>query len=74
MYPVNTNSLRVTSKFGPRSYIYQGRTINDYHKGIDLVGGSEIVAFADGVVTATCNSGVQCRYISSVRQVWLHRE
>ena len=59
MYPVNTNSPRVTSKFGPRSYIYQGRTINDYHKGIDLVGGSEIVAFADGVVTATCNSGVQ---------------
>lgn len=59
MYPVNTNNLRVTSKFGPRSYIYQGRRINDYHKGIDLVGGSEIVAFADGVVTATCNSGVQ---------------
>lgn len=59
MYPVNTNSLRVTSRFGPRTYTYRGRQVSDYHKGIDLVGGSEIVAFADGVVTATCNTGVQ---------------
>lgn len=59
MYPVKTNSLRVTSYFGPRTYTYQGKKISDYHKGIDLVGGSEIVAFADGVVTAICNSGVQ---------------
>lgn len=59
MYPVNTNKLTVTSKFGPRTYTYQGKRVSDYHKGIDLVGGSEIVAFADGVVTATCNTGVQ---------------
>lgn len=59
MYPVKANKLTVTSAFGPRTYTYQGRQISDYHKGIDLIGGSEIVAFADGVVTATCNQGVQ---------------
>lgn len=59
MYPVKASKLTVTSAFGPRTYTYQGRKISDYHKGIDLIGGSEIVAFDDGVVTATCNSGVQ---------------
>lgn len=59
MYPVNTNSLRVTSYFGPRTYTYQGKQVSDYHKGIDLVGGSEIIAFADGVVTSICNKGEQ---------------
>ena len=59
MYPVKANKLTVTSAFGPRTYTYQGRQISDYHKGIDLIGGSEIVAFADGVVTATCNKGEQ---------------
>lgn len=59
MYPVKASKLTVTSAFGPRTYIYQGRKISDYHKGIDLIGGTEIVAFADGVVTATCNTGVQ---------------
>lgn len=59
MYPVKASKLTVTSAFGPRTYTYQGRQISDYHKGIDLIGGSEIVAFADGIVTATCNSGVQ---------------
>ena len=59
MYPVKASKLTVTSAFGPRTYTYQGRQISDYHKGIDLIGGSEIVAFADGVVTATCNSGAQ---------------
>ena len=59
MYPVKANKLTVTSAFGPRTYTYQGRQVSDYHKGIDLIGGSEIVAFDDGVVTATCNSGVQ---------------
>ena len=59
MYPVKTNSLRVTSSFGPRTYTYQGQKVRDYHKGIDLVGGSEIVAFEDGIVTSTCNKGEQ---------------
>lgn len=59
MYPVKASKLTVTSAFGHRTYVYQGRTVSDYHKGIDLIGGSEIVAFDDGVVTATCNKGVQ---------------
>lgn len=59
MKPVNANKLTVTSKFGPRTYTYQGRKISDYHKGIDLIGGSEIIAVADGVVTSICNKGVQ---------------
>lgn len=59
MYPVKTNSLKVTSYYGKRKYTYQGKEITDFHNGIDLIGGSEIVAFADGIVTAICNSGVQ---------------
>ena len=59
MYPVKASKLTVTSAFGQRTYTYQGRQISDFHKGIDLIGGSEIVAFADGVVTATCNKGEQ---------------
>ena len=59
MYPVKTNSLKVTSKYGPRTYTYQGQKVSDYHRGIDLVGGSEIVAFEDGVVTSVSNKGEQ---------------
>ena len=59
MYPVKTNKLTVTSYFGPRTYTYQGSKVSDYHKGIDLVGGSDIVAFEDGVVTSICNKGEQ---------------
>lgn len=59
MYPVKANKLTVTSKFGPRTYTYQGKKVSDYHKGIDLVGGSEIIAFEDGVVTSICNKGEQ---------------
>lgn len=59
MYPVKTNTLRVTSKYGPRTYTYQGKKVSDYHRGIDLVGGSDIIAFEDGVVTSICNKGEQ---------------
>lgn len=59
MNPVKTDSLRVTSKFGNRTYTYQGKKVSDYHKGIDLVGGTEIIAVADGVVTSICNKGEQ---------------
>ncbi len=59
MKPVNASKLTVTSKFGPRTYTYRGQKISDYHKGIDLIGGSEIIAVADGIVTSICNSGVQ---------------
>ncbi len=59
MYPVKTNKLKVTSKYGKRTYTYQGKKVSDFHRGIDLIGGSEIVAIADGTVTAICNKGVQ---------------
>lgn len=59
MYPVKTDKLKVTSKFGKRTYTYQGKKVTDFHKGIDLVGGSEIVATADGKVVSTCNKGEQ---------------
>lgn len=59
MYPVKADKLTVTSYYGQRTYMYQGKQVSDFHKGIDLIGGSDIVAFADGEVIATCNSGVQ---------------
>ena len=59
MYPVKANKLTVTSKFGPRTYTYQGKKVSDYHKGIDLVGGSEIIAFEDGKVTSIQKTGEQ---------------
>jgi LysM repeat protein len=59
MYPVKTNNLRVTSYYGNREYYYQGKLVRDFHNGIDLVGGSEIVAFADGTVTGVQKTGEQ---------------
>ncbi len=59
MYPIKTNSLRVTSYFGNRQYYYQGQLVKDFHNGIDLVGGEEIVAIADGTVTGVQKTGVQ---------------
>lgn len=59
MYPVKTNNLKVTSYYGNRQYYYQGKLVKDFHRGIDLVGGSEIIAFADGIVTSICNKGEQ---------------
>ena len=64
MYPIRANKLSITSYFGPRSYTYQGRQINDYHKGIDLIANpnnrnEDILAFADGVVTSVQKTGQQ---------------
>ena len=59
MYPVKTNKLKVTSYYGKRTYTYRGKKVSDFHRGIDLVGGTEIVAIADGTVTVTCNTGAQ---------------
>ena len=59
MYPVKTNKLTVTSGYGQRTYTYQGKKISGFHHGIDLIGGSEIIAFDDGVVTAVSNKGEQ---------------
>ena len=56
---MKTNKLKVTSYYGKRTYTYRGKKVSDFHRGIDLVGGTEIVAIADGTVTATCNTGAQ---------------
>lgn len=59
MYPIKTDKLRVTSKYGKREYTYRGKRVKDFHNGIDLVGGNEIVATADGEVVNTRNEGKQ---------------
>lgn len=59
MLPIKTNNIRVTSDYGNRQYYYQGKLVKDFHTGIDIVGGEEIVAVADGVVTACQKTGVQ---------------
>ena len=45
----------VTSKYGNRTYMMNGKQVSDFHSGIDLVsskyGTDYIIAFADGVVT-----------------------
>ena len=59
MYPIKTDKLRVTSKYGKREYTYRGKRVKDFHNGIDLIGGNEIVATADGEVVSTRNEGKQ---------------
>ena len=64
MKPINVNKLTVTSKFGKRTIVYQGKKETSYHKGIDLVpnprnNNAEILAVADGTVTGTCTTGKQ---------------
>lgn len=62
--PIRVNKLYVTSYYGNREYTYQGRLVRDFHHGIDLIdangnNSADIVAFADGVVTALVNKGEQ---------------
>ncbi len=64
MYPIKSDKLSITSKFGKRSYTYRGKKVSDFHYGNDLIANpnnrnEEIVAFADGVVTAVQKIGVQ---------------
>lgn len=59
MFPVKTNNLKVTSNYGNRQYYYQGKLVKDFHTGIDLIGGEEIVAFDDGEVIGVQKTGVQ---------------
>lgn len=52
---------RISSHFGPRTYMYKGKKISDNHRGIDIAGagchGANIVAVASGtVVTSTHHS------------------
>jgi murein DD-endopeptidase MepM/ murein hydrolase activator NlpD len=47
--------MRTTSCYGSRSYVYQGRWVSDFHRGIDLAAGTgtPIRAMASGTVTKT---------------------
>ena len=61
MKPLKTNKLNTTSAFTgknkTRSYEINGQTITDHHYGIDLVGGTRILAVADGKVIQVVNKG-----------------
>lgn len=64
MIPIKTTDVRITSYFGNREYMYQGKLVKDFHHGIDLVpknfkGNEEIIAFYDGVVTGVQKIGKQ---------------
>ena len=61
--PINSENIKITSRYGNRKYYYQGKLIKDFHNGIDLVpspcNNNEILAFADGVVTSMQKTGRQ---------------
>jgi len=59
MMPIDSNNIKITSNYGNRQYMYRGKLIKDFHHGIDLIGGSNILAFEDGVVTSISNKGEQ---------------
>ena len=59
MMPIDSNNIKITSNYGNRQYMYRGKLIKDFHHGIDLIGGSNILAFEDGVVTSISNTGEQ---------------
>ena len=61
--PINSENIKITSRYGNRKYYYQGKLVKDFHNGIDLVPSprknDEILAFADGVVTSVQKTGRQ---------------
>ena len=64
MIPIKTTDVRITSYYGNREYMYQGKLVKDFHHGIDLVpknfkGNEEIIAFYDGIVTGVQKIGKQ---------------
>lgn len=64
MFPIKANNLKITSNYGNRTITLQGKTTTSFHHGLDLVpypvtSVGEIVAFADGVVTAVSKVGKQ---------------
>ena len=63
-YPIKTKKITCTSRYGERSYKYQGKKIKDFHNGIDLIDADrnpnvEILAFADGEVIGVRKTGSQ---------------
>ena len=64
MYPIKSDKVSITSRFGNRTYKYQGKTVKDFHRGIDLIANpnnknEEILAYEDGVVTSLRKQGKQ---------------
>ena len=61
MFPIETDKLKTTSGYTGskswRTYTYKGKTVKDHHYGIDLVGGTKILAIADGRVVKVVNKG-----------------
>ena len=56
----------ITSKFGPRSYKYKGKTVSSYHKGIDIgaPSGAKIIASNGGkVVTSSYDANGYGNYV-----------
>ena len=55
MQPIETNKLKTTSGYGYRTNPVTGK--KEFHHGIDLVGGTKILATADGKVVKVVNKG-----------------
>lgn len=55
MYPIKTDKLSITSNYGWRKDPITGK--KKFHHGIDLVGGSDVVATADGIVVKVVKTG-----------------
>lgn len=64
MIPLKCSKIRLTSDYGNRTFIMQGKKYSDFHYGIDIVpadgtGNSKILCVADGEVTAVRKTGEQ---------------
>lgn len=55
MKPIKTDKLKTTSGYGKRKNPITGK--DQFHYGIDLVGGTSLVATADGKVVKVVNKG-----------------
>lgn len=65
MYPIKTNNLKVSSKYGKR--VHPITKLYSMHYGIDLIGGTEIVAFDDGEIIKVVNKGAKGGIMCQVR-------
>ena len=64
MFPIECSDYKITSYYGERTILYQGKYINDFHYGIDLRAeprnnDAKILAYADGEVVAVQKRGEQ---------------
>lgn len=61
---LNSESMKLTSKYGNREYYYNGNLVKDFHTGIDLISSPSVkdcivTAFDDGIVTKVNKVGKQ---------------